>query len=340
MKLQNLSFGNLRFFGFTVALACPLLLASVVPSAAASENSAAASENSAAASENSAAAGENSAAAGEDIPAASKSKQASIAKDADAAKGLKQAAKTVAGDDQDAAKQRVADWFDSMDAGDLEVRIIQRDATRANILVTNKTGKDMLVRLPEQFASVPVLGQGMMGGMGGGGMGGMGGGGMGGMGGGGQGAGGGMGGMGGGGMGGMGGGGMGGGGFMSIKPEKTRKFAVTTVCLEHGKPDPNPRMKYKMVRMEEFSADPRIATVCKALGYGKLNQNAAQAAAWNIMDKLSWQELAMKNKVESRYTGNVRWFSPRELRAAQAAVMQANRLAAENATADHYADQD
>ena len=45
-------------------------------------------------------------------------------------------------------------------------------------------------------------------------------------------------------MGGM----MGGGGFMSVAPEQVSKLKVTTVCLEHGKPDPNPKMAYKIVR--------------------------------------------------------------------------------------------
>ena len=71
--------------------------------------------------------------------------------------------------------------------------------------------------------------QGMGGGMGG--M--MGGGGMGGM-------------MGGGGMGGMGMGGM--GGMMNIPAEKTTKFKVPLVCLEHGKLDPRPSARTRSSR--------------------------------------------------------------------------------------------
>ena len=65
-----------------------------------------------------------------------------------------------------------------------------------------------------------------------------------------QGMGGGMGGMGGGGMmGGMGGGGMGmGGGMFNVAPEKVGKFKVPTVCLEHGKHDPTPRVTYEIRR--------------------------------------------------------------------------------------------
>ncbi|MGB7325675.1 MAG: hypothetical protein WBD31_12445 [Rubripirellula sp.] len=227
-----------------------------------------------------------------------------------------------------------AELFAAMDAGQVEVKIIPQDATKANVLIRNLTEQPLDLKLPEAFASVPVLAQGMGmggGGMGGGGMGGggMGGGGMGGGGGGGGQAGGG--GMGGGGMGGggMGGGGMGGGGggFMRVAPERMMKVAVQTVCLEHGKQDPNPRMAYKMVPLDQFTTDPSVRVLCESLGYGQVTQNTAQAAAWHIMDKMSWQELAAKNRVESKYTGNIRWFSPIELRTAQAVVSEAARIA-------------
>ena len=237
---------------------------------------------------------------------------------------------------KDDAETISAGLFEAMDAGHVDVRIIPQDATKANVLIKNLTDKPLEIRLPSAFASVPVLAQGMMGGgMGGGGMGGggMGGGGMGG-GGGGQAGGGGMGG---GGMGGggMGGGGMGGGmGMMRVAPDRMRKLQVTTVCLEHGKPDPNPKMAYKIVPLEQFSDDPKIRVLCEALGYGQVTQNTAQAAAWNIMDNLSWQELASKNRVESKYTGNIRWFSPIELQTAVTVVGECTRIADERQASD------
>ena len=221
--------------------------------------------------------------------------------------------------------------FEAMDAGHVDVKFIPHDASKANLLVKNLTDKPLDIRLPSAFAGVPVLGQmGMgMGGMGGGmgGMGGMGGGGMGG--GGGQamggGMGGGMGGMG-GGMGGM-GGGMGGmGGMMRVAPERMRKMQVTTVCLEHGKPDPNPKMPYKIVPLDQVTKDPKVTVLCEALGNGLVTQNTAQAAAWHLMDKMSWGELAAKNRVESKYLGTIRWFSAIELRTAAAVVSECQRI--------------
>ncbi len=227
-----------------------------------------------------------------------------------------------------------AGLFAAMDAGQIEAQFIPQNAAHANLIVKNLTEKPLRIQMPAAFAGVPILAQGMMGGMGGG-MGGMGGGmgGMGGGGGGGQAMGGGggmggvMGGMG-GGMGGMGGGGMGGGMF-TVNPGRVQKIALNTVCLEHGKPDPNPRMKYAIVPLEQVTKDPTVSLLCQALGNGQVAQNTAQAAAWNLMDGLAWEELAKKNRVESRYTGDIPYFTQLELRAAMAIVAEARRLAAE-----------
>jgi len=191
--------------------------------------------------------------------------------------------------DPEAARE--VEFFQAMNAGEIEVKFIPRDAAAANVLVKNLTDKPLHIQLPEAFAGVPVNAQFGMGGMGGG-MGGMGGG-----------------------MGGM--GGMGGGmGMMRVAPNKAQKLAVTTVCLEHGKPDPNPRMAYKIVPLDFVTKDARVSSLCSMLGRGQVAQNTAQAAAWHLTDNLSWRQLAFKNRVESQYTGNIRFFSPVELRQA------------------------
>jgi len=160
-------------------------------------------------------------------------------------------------------------------------------------------------------------GQGMGGGFGGGGMGGMGGG-MGG-----------MGGMG-GGMGGM--GGMGMGGMMRVEPDRPRKVTVPTLCLEHGKADPNPRMKYRIVRLSEVNASPEVAELCKALAQGKVPQNTAQAAAWHIANGLSWEELAKKPRVISQYTGIELYFSGFEIQNALRLTALVQQSASESST--------
>ncbi len=245
--------------------------------------------------------------------------------------------------DKDAEPIEEVEMFAAMKEGKIDVQLIPKDATQASVIIHNKGDKPLNIKLPAAFGGVSVLGQMGMGGMGMGGMGGMGGGGMGGMGGGmggmgggmggmggGQGMGGGMGGMGGGmggmgggmggmgggmgGMGGMGGGGM--GGMFRVNPDRPGKLKVPCVCLEHGKQDPNPRMKYKIVPIEEVNPDPRVRDLCAVLGQGKVPQNAAQAAAWHIANRMSWDELAHKNRIESQYIGNVKFFNPIELQTA------------------------
>jgi hypothetical protein len=256
---------------------------------------------------------------------------------------------------QPAEQLEQVEMFAGIKEGKIEVQLIPRDSSIATVVITNKGDKPVNIKLPATFAGVPILGQfgggmgmggGGMGGMGGGGMG-MGGGGMGGMGGmggggmggGGQGMGGGMGGMGGGGMGmggmggggmggmgGMGGGGMGGmggggmGGMFRVEPDKAGKFRVNCVCLEHGKTEPNSRMKYTVIPLESLNTDPRVATVCNLLGQGRIGQNTAQAATWHLANGLSWEQLAHKNRSESKYTGNVPWFHEAELHTAMRLV--------------------
>ncbi len=228
--------------------------------------------------------------------------------------------------------------FEAMKSGDIEVEFIGIDATKATVIFKNKSDKPLAIKLPDAFAGVPVLAQfgGGLGGFGGGGLGGLGGGGLGGFGGGGGnqglggGFGGGMGGMG-GGMGGFGGGGF--GGFMNVAPDKVGKIKVDCVCLDHGRPDPNPRIKYEIVPIESYVKDPQVVEVCKMLAREELDQNTAQAAAWHLRNDMSWEELAKKVRQRSSFTRTVKmWFSPHELVFAKRAVAEAARRAKDQPT--------
>ena len=98
-------------------------------------------------------------------------------------------------------------------------------------------------------------------------------------------------------MGGMGMGGMGMGGFFNVGPDRVAKLKVQTVCLEHGKEDPNPRVPYALRPIESFTQKAELIELCKMLGRGEIDQVSAQAAAWHLSDGLSWQELAQKIKI-------------------------------------------
>ena len=160
-----------------------------------------------------------------------------------------------------------------------------------------------------------------------GGMGGRGGGmsGMGGM----QGMGGGM--MGGMGMGGMGmGGGMGGmgmGGMFNIGPDKVQKVKIATVCLDHGKTDPNPRVAYQPIPIESYAKDPAVVELIKLMCRRQLDQPAAQAAAWHLQNGLTWQQLAQKIGIKHIDGRTEPYFTPDQLQRALAATQFATEMA-------------
>ena len=166
--------------------------------------------------------------------------------------------------------------FAAVDAGQIEVRVIPRDSTRARVLIENKTDQPLNVQLPEAFAIQPVLAQ--FGGQGGGQQGGGGGGQQ----------------SGGGGFGGGGGQQGGGGGFFNVAPEKVGQIRVEIVCLEHGKADPRPAVPYELKPISAFTSDTKVHELCKLLGQGEYSQRAAQVAAWHLADGMSFDELASK----------------------------------------------
>ena len=125
----------------------------------------------------------------------------------------------------------------------------------------------------------------------------------------------------------MGGGGMGGmgGGFFNVGPEKVGKIKVTTVCLEHGKKEPNSRMAYRIVPIETLVTDPKVIELCKMVGRREVPQNAAQAATWHLANGLSWQELATKDRVRHLDGSVEKYFSLTEMQLALRITTEAQR---------------
>lgn len=219
--------------------------------------------------------------------------------------------------------------FEAIAEDAIEAKLIPKSSLEGTLLLTNKGKEPLTVHVPEGFVGVPVSAQfgGAGGGLGGGGLGG---GGLGGQQGGGQqqavGGGLGGGGLGGGGLGGGGGFGGGGGGFFSIPAERTVALKMTSVCLEHGKSEPNPRVEYKVISVEEYTQDPILRKLIVMVGTGRLETGAAQAAAWNVASGMDWNALANKqyNRVAA---ADVPYFSRQQLVQAQAVVAAAEYAA-------------
>ena len=197
------------------------------------------------------------------------------------------------------------DLFEAVEAKQVTVKLIPRDAMGGTVLIENKTDKPLTVKVPEAVAGVSIHSQ--FGGMGGGGMGG----------------------------GGM--GGAGGGGFFSIPAEKVVSLQFNSVCLEHGKPEPGPNSKYTIVPLSRVSTDPVLYQLLTKVGTGKVDPQAAQAAAWHLTDKMSFQELA--EKVEE-HLGDINpspYFTRDQLLGAQQLLSQAVAKADEKEEAEKLA---
>lgn len=201
------------------------------------------------------------------------------------------------------------DLLDAQASGLVDVKFIPNDSRSAQVVVTNRSNRPLTLRLPEGFAGVPVLAQFMNQQQGGAGFGA---GGIGGVpqnvgGGGGQNA-------------GMNVGGQGGGGPFSLPPERTKTLRVATVCLEHGKREPSPRIEYRMEPLAESASDPRLQDVISALADGRVSQKVAQAAAWHISSGRSWEQLGAEMIEMAGGDPDVPFFAPAELAAARRLV--------------------
>ncbi|NUQ64553.1 MAG: hypothetical protein HUU20_18970 [Pirellulales bacterium] len=212
------------------------------------------------------------------------------------------------------------DLFQAIEDGQLQVRLIPRDSAQVRLLVENKSGKPLNVLLPEAMAASPVLAQfENLFGPGGGqdnapqnlGFG----------------------------MPMMQGGGnqaplfnMPGGqnqnrgpGFMpfNIAPEVVGQMKLSSVCLDHGKPNPRPTIQYELRRIDEVTAIPAMHEVCSMLGRGEIGQKAAQAAAWHLNNGLSWEELK-KERIHAVFGLQSKIvFTPEQIEEAKKAVKKA-----------------
>lgn len=81
------------------------------------------------------------------------------------------------------------------------------------------------------------------------------------------------------------------GNFFSVPPEKTVQLAFRSVCLNHGRPDPNPGMKYQVTKLESYTSDPVLQQLLEN-DSSTTNRDAQQAAAWHVANGMSWSALA------------------------------------------------
>ncbi len=90
-------------------------------------------------------------------------------------------------------------------------------------------------------------------------------------------------------------------------------------------------MDYTIRPLSAVTSDPKVAEICQMLAQDEIIQPVAQAATWNITDKLSWNELMVKNRLERMDGYFERFFSPQQLFFAQQVVAVAAQRAEDKA---------
>jgi hypothetical protein len=120
----------------------------------------------------------------------------------------------------------------------------------------------------------------------------------------------------------------------TVAAGQTLALRVPTVCLDHGRREPTPRMPYRLEPLAKVSEDPKLALVLAGLASGHLTQKVAQAAAWHLASGRTWEQLASEMIDRAGGDPDVPMFTSAELVAARKAVEIATRLAAEAPAAE------
>jgi hypothetical protein len=171
-----------------------------------------------------------------------------------------------------AADPAAVDFFDARAAGDLDAKFIAVNEKRGHLLLKNHGQQPLKIRMPAAFAGVPVLAQfdpipfppepaqplGIPGQV----------------------------------------------GLnerqlfnvapenlVELKPGQKRTIRIKSVCLDHGKPTPNARMKYDVVPMADYNSSAELAELMVVYGQGKYSQPAVQAMAWHYANSKTIDEL-------------------------------------------------
>ena len=121
-------------------------------------------------------------------------------------------------------------------------------------------------------------------------------------------------------MGGMGGGGQ---GFFSIPPERVISVPFNSVCLAHGKAEPTSASRYRLIPVSKLTSDPVLYELLATVGTGRVDSQAAQAAAWTMTDKMTWQQLAAKQVTHLGGHTPTPYFTPAQLLVGQQLVAHA-----------------
>jgi hypothetical protein len=215
--------------------------------------------------------------------------------------------------------------FAAINAGELEVKLFLKDASGGTAVLKNLSARPLTIRLPEAVGAAPVAAQFFGPGPGapGAGPGGVGN------------------------NAGLAGnqnvggafqpggnnnrnGGPFGPGLFNIEAGKERKLKICSVCLEHGKDEPNPRLAYELRPLAAVCDKPEVRQLVATLATGDVDHQVVQAAAWHLANGMSWNELAKLPKYRHLNGITERYFTAKEIERARGHV-DASKTAARDA---------
>jgi hypothetical protein len=111
-----------------------------------------------------------------------------------------------------------------------------------------------------------------------------------------------------------------GNGIFSVPPQKTVQVPLKTLCLAHGRPEPRSRMKYQLVKLEDYTNDPALQETLKLYAAGEADLQTAQAAVWHLTDKMSWEDLRSKEIDRLGGVEPLSYFSQKEVDGAESLI--------------------
>lgn len=189
-----------------------------------------------------------------------------------------------------AVEPLAVDFFQAREAGALDAKFIAVNEKRGHLILENNDDRPLKIRMPAAFAGVPVLAQfqpipfpgpidnqpqgvGFP-------------------------------------APGLNGGNIPINGVMNVAPERIvelkagqkRTIRVQSVCLDHGHPTPNARMKYDVVPLASYKPGMKLAELISVLDQRKYSQSAIQAVAWHYTDGKTLAEL---RKFRSKPSGGL-----------------------------------
>lgn len=80
------------------------------------------------------------------------------------------------------------------------------------------------------------------------------------------------------------------GGLATIPAGKTIQLQMNTVCLNYGRPDPQPSFTYQLVSLEQYSNDPVLAELLESYTE-RVDRDVMQASAWHVANDMTWERL-------------------------------------------------